>query len=136
MLVYLSGPLWNLPLDYQKGQQLQLLQIAAPTFLSYLASAATYAISGQTFPEPEGERGAILRRIAAGGIALFLAGFVLATAVFFISGSGRMAVEVIDFKTYSNLITLLVGLLSVTTTAVASFVFAQQTGQSSRRKKT
>lgn len=38
-VAFISGPLWGLRLDYEKGQQFQLIQIIIPTFVSYLSTA-------------------------------------------------------------------------------------------------
>ena len=75
LVLFLSGPIWGLRLDYEKGQQIQLIQIGIPTFLSYLSAAVTYATAGRDFPEPTGERGRILKVIAVGGLAIFGIGF-------------------------------------------------------------
>jgi hypothetical protein len=62
-VAFLSGPLWGLRLDYEKGQQFLLIQIIVPTFVSFLSSAGVHATSEKSFPEPRGQKGRILRAI-------------------------------------------------------------------------
>ncbi len=124
LVLYVSGPLWGLHLDYEKGQQIQLIQIATPTFLSYLSAAVTYATAGRDFPEPVGERGRILKTITIAGFAIFTIGFGLSTTIFFMSAAGRLSFGQLSFEQYTNLITLMIGLLGGTTSAVATYVFA------------
>ncbi len=124
IVAILSGPFWGLRLDYEKGQQLQLIQIAIPTFLSYLTSAVAYASVGNVFSEPKGERGRILRIISIGGILIFIAGFLLSTALYYVSANGELHFGQLSFEQYTNLITLLLGVLGVTTSAVTTFIFA------------
>src|SRR4051812_10800697 len=85
IVAFVSGPVWGLPLDYAKGQQIQLIQIALPTFLSYLSMAVAYATVGNVFPEPGGERGRILRVVCLGGLIVFIAGFAVATTIFYLT---------------------------------------------------
>jgi hypothetical protein len=124
LIVYLSGPIWGLRLDYEKGQQIQLIQIGLPTFLSYLSAAVTYATAGRDFPEPTGERGRILRIVTIGGLVIFGIAFALATAIFYKSAEGRLTSSNLSFEQYSAVITLILGLLGATTSAVATFIFA------------
>jgi membrane protease YdiL (CAAX protease family) len=124
LVLFLSGPIWGLRLDYEKGQQIQLIQIGIPTFLSYLSAAVTYATAGRDFPEPTGERGRILKVIAVGGLAIFGIGFALATAIFYKSAEGSLPVGQLSFEQYSSVITLIIGLFGATTSAVATFIFA------------
>jgi hypothetical protein len=124
LILFLSGPIWGLRLDYEKGQQIQLIQIAIPTFLSYLSAAVTYATTGRDFPEPVGERGHILRIVTIGGLAIFTIGFGLATAIYYESSAGRLPSGRLSFEQYSGVITLMIGLLGATTSAVATFTFA------------
>jgi hypothetical protein len=124
LVLYLSGPLWGLRLDYEKGQQIQLIQIGIPTFLSYLSAAVTYATAGRDFPEPIGERGRILKTITVGGIIVFAIGFALATVVFYKSAEGSLPLGQLSFEQYTSLMTILIGLLGATTSAVAIYIFA------------
>ena len=87
IVAFVSGPLWGLPLDYEKGQHLQLIQIAIPPFVAYLTAAIAYAKSRNSFPEPRGERGRILRIVCLGGIVIFALGFAIATYVFYETGN-------------------------------------------------
>jgi hypothetical protein len=111
-------------LDYAKGQQIQLIQIALPTFLSYLSMAVAYATVGNVFPEPKGERGRILRVICLGGLIIFVVGFSVATIIFYLSGTGQLRSGGLTFAQYSNVITIIMGVLGVTTSAVTTFIFA------------
>jgi hypothetical protein len=124
LVLFLSGPIWGLRLDYEKGQQIQLIQIGIPTFLSYLSAAVTYATAGRDFPEPTGERGRILKIITVGGLAIFGVGFALATLIFYKSAQGSLPSGRLSFEQYSSVITLIVGLLGATTSAVATYIFA------------
>jgi hypothetical protein len=124
IVAFISGPLWGLKLDYEKGQQMQLIQIALPTFLSYLSSAVAYASVGNIFPEPDGERGRILRLICLGGLSIFFVGFTLSTVMFYMSADGTLKQGRLEYGQYTNLITMLLGILGVTTSAVTTFIFA------------
>jgi hypothetical protein len=120
----LSGPIWGLNLDYEKGEQIQLIQIAVPSFLSYLTSAVAYAAVGNGFPEPSGERGKILRAIATGGFLIFVVGFLVSTTIYYLSANDTLKHGKLHFDQYTNIVTLLLGVLGVTTSAVATFIFA------------
>jgi hypothetical protein len=124
IVVFITGPVWGLRLDYERGQHIQLLQIATPTFLSYLSAAVAYASVGASFPEPRGERGQILRTVAVGGAAIFGIGFIVCTTVYYLSARGQLPNSALKFDQYTNLVTMLLGVLGATTSAVATFVFA------------
>jgi MFS family permease len=123
LVLFLAAPLWGLRLDTERGQQIQLIQIGIPIFLSYLASAVTYATVRAEFPEPTGERGKILRTITLGGFAIFVLGFIVSTLMFYQTANGTLP-NALNFQQYTNVITILLGVLGVTTSAVSTFVFA------------
>lgn len=121
--VFITGKLWGLPLDYDKGEHIQIIQIAIPPFLTYLSSAVAYATAGNVFPEPRGERGHILRAITVGGTSIFAVGFIMATVVFYTSGRG-ISTNGLSYEQYSNVVTILLAILGATTSAVTAFIFA------------
>jgi hypothetical protein len=120
---FISGPLWGLRLDYEKGQQLELIRVIAPTFLSYLSSGVIYAMLGRETAEPKGERGKILRSISYGALVIFAVGFVVATAMYYFSANGTLQYGRLDFDTYSTIITMLLGVLAATTAAITAYLF-------------
>lgn len=124
IVAFLSGPLWGLRLDYEKGQQIQLLQILLPTFLSYLGAAVTYATVGSEFSEPIGERGRILRIITLAGVSFFLIGTILSTSVYYLSANGTLTYGRLEFNQYAAILTMLIGILSVTTSIISTYIFA------------
>lgn len=124
LTVFASGPLWGLVLDYPRGQQIQLIQLVLPTFLSYLSSAVTYATVGAEFSEPEGERGKLLRTVCIGGLIIFVVAFFVSTLVYYLSANGTLQAGRLDFARYTNIITLLLSVLAVTTSAVTAVIFA------------
>lgn len=126
LIAFLTGPLWGLRLDYEKGQHLQLIQISLPTFLSYLASAVAYATVGDVFPEPRGERGRIVRAVALGGIILFWIGLFVSTSIYYFSANGKLISGRLEYSQYTQVITLLLGILAVTTSAVTTFLFSNK----------
>jgi hypothetical protein len=121
--MFVSGPLWGLRLDYEKGEQLQLIQIILPVFVSYLSAAVTYAIAGKTFPEPDGERGKILRVITVGSFVIFLITLGLATAIYYYSADGTLQHGRLEFDKYRSVITSALSLLAATTSAITTFLF-------------
>lgn len=123
-VVFISGPIWGLRLDYEKGQQLQLIQIITPTFVSYLSTAVVYAAFSKAIPEPQGQRGQILRIVSVGVLCIFAAGIVVATAMYYFSANGALQYGRLNFERYSMIITMLLGLLAATTSAVAAFLFS------------
>jgi uncharacterized membrane protein len=126
MIAFITGPLWGLQLDYPKNQHVQLIQIAIPTFLSYLTAAVAYATTGRQFAEPGGERGKILRVVSFAGLLIFMMGFIAATSMYYFSANGMLTFGQMQFEQYSNIVTLLIGILSVTTTAVSAFIYSTQ----------
>jgi hypothetical protein len=124
MAAFISGPLWGLRLDYEKGQQIQLLQIVTPTFISYLGAAVTYATVGSEFPEPGGERGKILRIVTLSGFVIFVVGFLISTTIYYLSANGTLKLGHMEYAQYSSILTLLLGTLSVTTSVVSTYIFA------------
>jgi hypothetical protein len=124
IVLFLSAPLWGLRLDTEKGQQIQLIQIGIPIFLSYLANAVTYATTRATLPEPTGESGKILRAITVGGFGIFIVGFLVSTLMFYETANGSLP-NALGFPQYTNVITILLGVLAVTTSAVSAFVFSK-----------
>jgi len=124
VVAFVTGPIWGFRLDYEKGEQIQLIQIIIPTFLAYLSAAITYATSRKTFREPGGERGRILRVITFGSILIFVFGVVAATVLFHLSGSGAIENGSISFSQYSSIISVLLGILAATTTAISTYVFS------------
>jgi hypothetical protein len=124
LLAFLTGPLWGLRLDYEKGQQMQLIQLCVPVFLSYLASAVAYARGDSSLPEPKGERGQILKVLTVGGLGVFLIGMIVSTTIYFLTANGSLKQGGLDFARYSLTITLLLGILGATTSAVSIYVFS------------
>lgn len=122
-VAFISGPLWGLRLDYEKGQQIQLIQIIIPTFISYLSTAIVYAGLGKAVPEPQGQRGQILRTINLGVLVIFAAGVIVATAMYYVSANGTLQYGRLNFERYSMIITMLLGLLAATTSAISAFLF-------------
>jgi hypothetical protein len=123
LVLFLISPVIGLPIDTEKGQQIQLIQIAIPTFISYLSAAVTYATVRAEFPEPTGERGKILRTIVVGSLAIFIIGFAVATIIFAEAGKGKIP-NGLNYQQYTIVITFLLGILGATTSAVSAFVFA------------
>jgi hypothetical protein len=121
--LFIAAPLWGLPLDTEKGEQIQLIQISIPIFVSYLSSAVTYATVGINFPEPTGERGKILRTVTCGSFTIFSVGLIISTMMFYETGHGILP-NALDFRQYTNVITILLGLLAATTSVVSTCVFA------------
>ena len=121
--LFIAAPLWDLRLDTEKGEQIQLIQIGIPIFVSYLSNAVTYATVGKDFPEPQGERGRILRTVTFGCFAIFIVGFAISTLMFYKTGHGTLP-NALDYRQYTNVITILLGLLAGTTSAVSTFIFA------------
>src|SRR5450759_1767006 len=121
-VAFISGPLWGLRLDYEKGQQLQLIQIIIPTFLSFLLSAVIHATSGGAFPEPRGQKGKILSAITIGSLAIFSIGTVVATVVYYFSANGAIEYGRLDFDKYSFTITLLLGVLAATMSGISAYI--------------
>ncbi|EJN13120.1 hypothetical protein PMI42_03511 [Bradyrhizobium sp. YR681] len=124
LVAFLTGPLWGLRLDYEKGQQMQLIQLCLPVFLSYLAAAVSYATVGKTLPEPTGERGKILRLVTLGGFTIFLVGVTVSTLMYFATANGWLKNGGLDFEKYSLTLTLLLGFLGSTTSTVSTFIFS------------
>lgn len=124
VVAFATGPVWGLRLDYEKGEQIQLIQIIIPTFLAYLSAAITYATARKTFREPRGERGHILRVITLGSMLIFVVGIIAATVVFHMSGSGKLANGAISFSQYSSIVSVLLGVLAATTTAISTYIFS------------
>jgi len=123
IVLFVAAPLWDLRLDTEKGEQIQLIQIGIPIFISYLSSAVTYATVGKEFPEPQGERGRILRTVTFGSFAIFIVGFSVSTVMFYKTGHGTLP-NALDYRQYTNVITILLGLLAGTTSAVSTYIFA------------
>lgn len=124
ILLFVSGPLWDLRLDYEKGQQMQLIQMTTPLFVSYLSAAVAYAISGKETPEPTGERGKILRVMVIGAFLIFIVGAAVGTTMYYISANGTLKSGRLEFDRYSALMTLLLSILGATTSAISMYVFA------------
>jgi hypothetical protein len=125
LVLFLMSPVIGLPLDTEKGQHIQVMQIAIPTFISYLSAAVTYATVRTAFPEPSGERGKILRTIVTGSLTVFIVGFSIATIIFAEAGNGRIP-NGLNFQQYTVIITLLLGILGATTSSVSTFIFASK----------
>ncbi len=123
LVLFLIGPAIGLPFDAEKGQQIQVMQIAIPTFVSYLSAAVTYATVRTAFPEPAGEQGKILRTIVVGSLTVFIVGFSVATFIFAEAGNGRIP-NGLSYQQYTVIITLLLGILGATTSSVSAFIFA------------
>lgn len=123
LTTFLTGPFWGLPLDYEKGQHLQLIQIVLPPFIAYLTAAVAFAKAGVSFAEPKGERGQMLRALCLGGLVVFAMCFALATYVFYATGRGLLA-SGLSYGQYSAIITLILAVLGATTSAVSAIVFS------------
>lgn len=123
LATFLTGPFWGLPLDYEKGQHLQLVQIALPPFIAYLTAAVAFARAGISLAEPKGERGRMLRLLCQGGLVVFVLGFALATCLFYATGRG-LIVSGLNYGQYSTVITLILAVLGATTSAVSAIVFS------------
>ena len=128
IIVFLIGPFLDLPFDTEKGEHIQVMQIAIPTFISYLSAAVTYATVRTEFPEPVGERGKILRTITVGSLAIFMFGFAVATTIFYFSGRG-IRPNSMSYQQYTIVITFLLGILGATTSAISVYVFASMQGE-------
>ena len=124
LVALMTGPVWGLRLDYEKGQRLQLIQVIIPVFLTYLSTAVTYVTSGKAFPEPRGERGKILRIITLGAFSVFIAVMIAATTMYYKSANGTLRYGQLDFDSYSTVLTLMMGFLGVTTSAISVFIFS------------
>lgn len=121
---FLLGPLWGLRLDYEKGQQWQLIQTIVPLFASYVSAAVVYATTGKPTSEPRGQRGKILRVTAIGSSLLFVAGMLIATTMYYFSANGTLQHGQLDFDRYSTVITFLLGLLGATTSGITATIFS------------
>lgn len=124
ILAFLLGPLWGLRLDYEKGQQFQLIQMITPLFISYISTAVTYATLGRSFPEPRGQRGRILRAVTFGSFALFMIGMIAATGMYYVSARGYLLYGHLDFDHYNAAVTGLLAFLAAVTSAISTFIFA------------
>lgn len=122
----LTGPMWGLRLDYEKGQRLQLIQVIIPIFLTYLSTAIAYATIGKPFAEPRGERGRVLRVITAGAFMIFILVMIVATTVYYKSANGTLQYGRLDFDGYSSIMALLMGFLGITTSAVSMSIFSMR----------
>jgi hypothetical protein len=124
LVALVAGPMWGLRIDYEKGQRLQLIQVIIPIFLTYLSTAIAYATLGRPFPEPQGERGRLLRLITAGAFIIFVVVMIVATVVYYESANGTLLYGRLDFDGYSTLIALMMGFLGITTSAISMFIFS------------
>lgn len=127
--LFLLSPLFGLGLDHEKGEHLQVIQIIIPTFLGYLTAAVTYATSKASFREPRGEKGRILQIVTVGSVLVFFFGVLLATVVFGLSSQEGSTLPGVSFSQYSSIVSILLGILSATTSAVSAFIFSSGTSK-------
>jgi hypothetical protein len=120
---FLTGPLWGLRLDYEKGQQIQLIQMTIPTFLSYVALAVVYATKGKSLPEPRGQRQRILYVVTIGALIIFIAGMIASTALYYFYANGTFRASHFNFEKYTLMISLLLSVLAVTITTISTHLF-------------
>jgi hypothetical protein len=89
-----------------------------------------YAIAGNVFPEPRGERGRILRIVSFGGLAVFALGFTTATVMYYLSANGTVTYGRLGYDQYTNIVTMILGILALTTSGVTTYIFAAKKVQS------
>jgi hypothetical protein len=123
LIGFMTGPIWGLRLDYEKGQQLQVIQIIIPTFLSYLAAAVVYVTKGASFVEPRGERGRILTIITIGVLAIFASGMITSIALYYFYANGTLRTSYFTFERLCQVMSILLGIMAATTTAVSTYLF-------------
>lgn len=121
MIFLLVAPSFSFPLTYP--QNLDLLQIVLPVFLGYLGSASHFIFQSSATSVPVQNQ--FLGLLVKGPIVIYALAVIAAFGAF--AYSNRVGAEIGGGMSVENLATalsLVLGLLAVTTGIVSSYIFA------------
>lgn len=123
---FLVAPALGYPLSF--AESFQLLQLVFPVFVGYAGQAAYFLFANQALQPKPLSQPDLFTLILKGPLIVFLASFVVLCTVFgWVNRPGQAVVGTgMTPEQFSLALSVLLGLLTVTTNAVVSFLFGKE----------
>ena len=119
---FMIAPALGYPLSF--AESFRLMQLVFPVFVGYAGQAAYFLFAGQNAPQIQLAQPDLFSLILKGPIVVFLISFFLLCAVFgWVNRTGQTVIgSGMTPEQFSLALAVLLGLLTVTTNAVVSFL--------------
>jgi hypothetical protein len=122
------APLFGYPMSF--ADALRVGELVFPVFFGYLGSATTFLLSPGKPSKLEAPLGPLFALLLKGPLLIFVIGTALSLVAFGVTnGRSAAAGTGIPINTLAGIITAFLGLLTITTNALAARLFATRTAR-------